>query len=211
MGLHIFTNPCFGPNEPGLCSSCYRGIRAWHGPHFSFRLASGILDPVLYPHQLPPSPCVRTEWARAMINPLTVVISMCLLRYELIKPDRRHTWCVNDGPLGFALVFHTPFVFPYFLSTSSASSSSGPLPFFFFLFSVLVLRFLLDFHLSILVLGLFLAFFFFHLVPRPAASPSCRVSFDWYGEALGFDCLDFVYTVCLRHGSKTFFFFAYRR
>ena len=151
MGLPIFPNPCFGPNESGLYSSCYRGIRAWHGPHCSFGLASGMLGPVLYPHQLPPppppSPCVRTAWARAVINPATVVISTCLLRYGLIKPDRRHTWCVNDGPLGFALVFHTPLVFPYFLSTSSASSSSGPLP--FFLFSVLVLRFLLDFHLSI--------------------------------------------------------------
>ena len=99
------------------------------------------------PISCPPSPCVRTAWARVVINPTTVVISTCLLRYGLIKPDRRHTWCFNDGPLGFAPVFHTPLVFPYFLSTSSASSSSGPLP--FFLFSVLVLRFLLDFHLSI--------------------------------------------------------------
>ena len=99
------------------------------------------------PISCPPSPCVRTAWARAVINPATVVISTCLLRYGLIKSDRRHTWCVNDGPLGFALVFHTPLVFPYFLSTSSASSPSGPLP--FFLFSVLVLRFLLDFRLPI--------------------------------------------------------------
>ena len=51
MGLPIFPNPCFGPNKPGLCSGCYRGIRAWHGPHCSFGLASGILGPVLYPHQ----------------------------------------------------------------------------------------------------------------------------------------------------------------
>ena len=64
-----------------------------------------------------------------------------------INPDRRHTWCVNDDPLGFALVFHIPIVFPYFLPTSSVLSSSGLIP--FFLFSVLVLRFLLDFHLSI--------------------------------------------------------------
>ena len=51
MGLPIFPNSCFGPNEPGLCSGCYRGIRAWHGPHCSFGLASGMLCPVLYPHQ----------------------------------------------------------------------------------------------------------------------------------------------------------------
>ena len=126
MGLPIFPNPCFGPNKSGLCSGCYRGIRAWHGPHCSFGLASGMLGPVLYPHQLPPSPCVRTEWARAVINPATVVISTCLLRYGLIKLDRRHTWYVNDGPLGFALVFHTPLVLSGFLPTSPVLSSKDP-------------------------------------------------------------------------------------
>ena len=76
----------------------------------------------------------------------------CLLGYGLIKPYRRHTWYVNDGPLGFALVFHTPLVFPCFLPTSPVLSSSGPIPslFFFFLFlGVLVFCFLLDFHLTI--------------------------------------------------------------
>ena len=54
MGLPIFPNPCFGlgPNEPGLCLGCYGGTRAWHGPHCSFGLASGILGPFLYPYQL---------------------------------------------------------------------------------------------------------------------------------------------------------------
>ena len=83
------------------------------------------------PISCPPSPCVRTAWARAVINPATVVISTCLLRYGLIKPDRCHTWYVNDGPLGFALVFHTPLVLPCFLPTSPVLSSSGPLPSFF--------------------------------------------------------------------------------
>ena len=59
--------------------------------------------------------------------------------------------------------------------------------------------------------GLFLAFFFSHLILGPAASPFLRVLFDWYDEALGFSRLDFVYTVRLRHGSESFFFFAYRR
>ena len=104
--------------------------------------------PILYPHQLPPSPCIRTAWARPVIIPATVAISTCLLGYGLIKPNRRHTLCVNDDPLGFALVFHTPLVFPYFLPTSSILSSSGPIP-SYFIFSVLVFRFLLDFHLSI--------------------------------------------------------------
>ena len=102
-----------------------------HRPHCSFGLEIGVPGPVLYPHQLPPSPYVRTAWARAVINPATVVISTCLLGCGLIKPDRRHTWCVNDDPLGFALVFHTSFVFPYFLPTSSVLSSSGLIPFLF--------------------------------------------------------------------------------
>ena len=59
--------------------------------------------------------------------------------------------------------------------------------------------------------GLFLAFFFSHLIPGPAASPSRRVLFDWYDEVLGFSRLDFVYTVRLRHGFESFFIFAYRR
>ena len=59
--------------------------------------------------------------------------------------------------------------------------------------------------------GPFLAFFFSHLIPGPAASPSLRVLFDWYDEALGFSRLDFVYIVSLRHGSESFFFFVYRR
>ena len=99
--------------------------------HCSFGLELGVPGPVLYPHQLPRSPCVRTAWARAVINPATDVISTCLLGCGLIKPDRRHTWCVNDDPLGFALVFHTPLVFPYFLPTSSVLSSSALIPFLF--------------------------------------------------------------------------------
>ena len=213
VGLPIFPNPCFEPNEPGLCLGCYGGTRAGHGPHCFFGLASGILGPVLYPHQLPPSPCVRTAWARAVINPATVVISTCLLGCGLIKLDRRHTWCVNDDPLGFALVFHTPFVFPCFLPTSPVLSSSGPIPspFCFYISWCSCISFSLGFSSVYLVLGPFLAFFFFHLIPGPAASPSFCVSFDWYDEALGFSRLDFVYTVCLRHGSKSFFFFVYRR
>ena len=147
MGLPILPNPYSGHNGPGLCSGCYRGIWVWHGSHCSFGLASGMLGPVYIPISCSPSPCVRTAWARAVINSATVVISTCLLRYGLIKLGHRQTWCVNDDPLGFTLVFHAPLVFPYFLSTSSASSPSGPLP--FFLFSVLVLRFLLDFRLPI--------------------------------------------------------------
>ena len=134
MGLPIFPSSCVGSDELGLCLGCCEGAWMWHGAHCSFGLVSGILDPFLYPHKLPPSPCVRTAWARAVIIPATVAISTCLL--GLISPDRRHMWCVNDNPLGFALVFHTPFAFPYFLPTSSVLSSSGLIP--SFIFSALV-------------------------------------------------------------------------
>ena len=84
-----------------------------------------------YLYQLPPNPCVRTAWARAVIISATVAISMCLLGYGLIKPDCRHTWYVNDGTLGFTLVFHTLLVLLCFLPTSPVLSSSGALPSFF--------------------------------------------------------------------------------
>ena len=107
----------------------------------------GYLAHFFIPISCPPSPCVRTAWARAVIISATVAISTCLLGCGLIKPDRRHTCFVNDGLLGFALVFHTSLILPCFLSTSPVLSSFGVLP--SFLFSVFVLRFLLDFHLSI--------------------------------------------------------------
>ena len=66
------------------------------------------------PISCPVARCVRTAWGRAVIIPATVAISTCLL--GLINPDRHHTWCVNDDPLGFAVVFHTPLFFPLFLA-----------------------------------------------------------------------------------------------
>ena len=54
-------------------------------PTIPLGLASGILGPFLYPHQLPPSPCVRIAWARAVILPATVAISTCLLGNGLVK------------------------------------------------------------------------------------------------------------------------------
>ena len=52
--------------------------------------------------------------------------------------------------------------------------------------------------------GPFLTFFFSHLIPGPAASPSLRVLFDWYDEVLGFGRLDFVCIVRSRSGSESF-------
>ena len=131
MGLSNLPNPCFRPDELGLCLGCCGWTWAWRRAHCAFGLADGIFVLFLYPYQLPPSPCVRTAWARAVIISVTVAISTCLLGYGLIKPDRCHTWYVNDGSLGFTLVFHTLLVLLCFLLTSPVLSSSGVLPSFF--------------------------------------------------------------------------------
>ena len=51
MGLPIFPNPCFGPDELGLCLGCFGGTRAWRGAHCAFGLTSGILGLFLYLYQ----------------------------------------------------------------------------------------------------------------------------------------------------------------
>ena len=56
-----------------------------HGAHHSFGLGEWDIGPIHYPHKFPPSPCVRIAWARAVILPVTVAISTCLLGNRLIK------------------------------------------------------------------------------------------------------------------------------
>ena len=86
MDLLIYPRACFGPSEPGLCFGLiWRGLDIVMEPTIPLGLASGLLGPFLYPHQLPPSPCVRIAWARAVILPAPVAISTCLLGNGLIK------------------------------------------------------------------------------------------------------------------------------
>ena len=59
---------------PGCCTE----------PTIPLGLASGILG-FLYPHQLPPIPCVRIAWAMAVILHATVAISTCLLGNGLVR------------------------------------------------------------------------------------------------------------------------------
>ena len=207
MSLPVFPSSRVGSDEQGLCLDCCEGAWMWHGAHCSFGLVSGMFGPFLYPHQLPASPCVRTVWARAVIIPATVAISTCLL--GLVNPDRPHTWCVNDDTLGFALVFSYSLCFPLFLADLFRFEFLWSYTFLYIWCSCISLS--PGFSSVYLVSGLFLAFSFFHLIPGPAASPSRRVIFDWYDEVLGFSRLDFVYTVCLRHGPESLFIFTYRR
>ena len=51
MGLPTFPNPCFGPDELGLCLGCCGWTWAWRGAHCAFGLADGIFGLFLYPYQ----------------------------------------------------------------------------------------------------------------------------------------------------------------
>ena len=203
MGLPNLPNPCFGPDELGLCLGCCGWMRAWHGAPCAFGLADGIFGPFLYPYQLPPSPCVRTAWARAVIISATVAISTCLLGYGLIKPDRRHTCYVNDGPLGFALVFHTPLVLPCFLPTSPVLSSSGALSSLFYLVSLyFVFSWIFVCPFGV---GSFSGVFLLpsHSWARCVSISSCFIFFDCYDEVLRLNRLDFVCPVRSCHEPKS--------
>ena len=57
-------------------SGCFIGPPSLLGP-------SGWA-PIFKPYQLPPSPCVRTAWARAVIIPASVAISTCRFGLALI-------------------------------------------------------------------------------------------------------------------------------
>ena len=95
---------------------------------------------IFKPHQLPPSPCVRTAWARAVIAPPSIAISTCLFGLTLITSI--------SGVLIMTLwVSRLSFLPPYFLTTSSVSSSSDFVA--SYLFGVLVPCFLLDFRLFV--------------------------------------------------------------
>ena len=56
-----------------------------HGAHHSFGLGEWAIGPISLPPSVPPSPCVRIAWARAVILPAPVSISTCLLGDGLIK------------------------------------------------------------------------------------------------------------------------------
>ena len=50
MGLPVLPNPCFGPDELGLCLGCCGWTWAWRGAHCAFGLADGIFGLFLYPY-----------------------------------------------------------------------------------------------------------------------------------------------------------------
>ena len=71
------------------------------------------------PYQLPPSPCVRYTWARAVTFLVSGAISTCLLGAGLVR-GRRHMSCDNDDSLVFALISPTSFSFLLLLPQTSS-------------------------------------------------------------------------------------------
>ena len=68
--------------HPGLAS---KGLNALMGMSFLWGLASGSSSPFFKPYQLPPSPCARRAWARAVMFLVSDAIFTCLLGAGLVK------------------------------------------------------------------------------------------------------------------------------
>ena len=146
------------------------------------------MAPIFKPHQLPPSPCVRTAWARAVIVPASIAISTCLFGLTLIA-------AISRVLIITLWVSRLSFLF---LTTSSVSRSSGLLAFFWI-------------SVCLFGVGSFSGVFLFlsHSWARHVSISSCFL--DWYDEVLGFSRLYLVYTVRYCDGLESLFIFAYRR
>ena len=73
----------------GVChrrsTPSYSLLALSHWVRHSFGLGEWDGEPIFLTHQLPPNPCVRIAWARAVILLVSVAISTCLLGVGLIK------------------------------------------------------------------------------------------------------------------------------
>ena len=68
--------------HPGLAS---KDLNSLMGMPLLWVLASGPSSPFFKPYQLPPSPCARLVWARAVTFIVSDAISTCLLGAGLVK------------------------------------------------------------------------------------------------------------------------------
>ena len=64
---------------------CQKGLNASMDMPLLWGLASGPASPFFKPYQLPPSPCVRRAWARAVTFLISDAIFTCLLEAGLVK------------------------------------------------------------------------------------------------------------------------------
>ena len=77
MGLPNFPRSAFGPSVLGSSFGLKRGPGYHIGRAAYLGLESGPASLFLQPYQLPPSPCVRSAWARAIILVASVDVSTC--------------------------------------------------------------------------------------------------------------------------------------
>ena len=74
------------PSGLGLCPGlASKSLNASMGMLLLWGLASGPASPFFKPYQLPPSPCVRRAWARAVTFLILNATSTCLLGARLVK------------------------------------------------------------------------------------------------------------------------------
>ena len=85
MGLPNYPRPTFGPSVLGSSFGLKREPGYRIGGAVSLGLESGLASPFLQPYQLPPSPCVRSAWARAAILVASATVSTCPPGVGLVK------------------------------------------------------------------------------------------------------------------------------
>ena len=86
MGLPNY--PCYRPlgrADRAFVLGWHQGLGCFTGRASSLGLASGPASLFFKPYPLPPSPCVRYAWARAVTFLVSGVISTCLLGAGLVK------------------------------------------------------------------------------------------------------------------------------
>ena len=74
-----------GANELGFLLGLAPGPRVFTGLAFFLGFGKWAFAPIFKPYQLPPSPCVRQECARAVLFLESDATSTCLLRASLVK------------------------------------------------------------------------------------------------------------------------------
>ena len=77
--------PAFGASGPGFRFGLALGLGCVIGLDPSLGLENGPTSLFFKPYQLPPSPCVRCVWARAITFLTSDVISTCQLRTGSVR------------------------------------------------------------------------------------------------------------------------------
>ena len=83
--FHIIYDRPLGRSDWAFVLGWRQGPGCFIGRTTYLGLASGPTSPFFKPYQLPPSPCVRYAWARAITLLVSDVISTCLFGAGLVR------------------------------------------------------------------------------------------------------------------------------